>query len=51
MPAAAAASGPASVMMSVSIAPGQIALQVMPIGPYSKAVAFVNPLTACLVVM
>ena len=42
---------PADFMSGVSIAPGQIALDVMPIGPYSNATALVKPLMACLFVM
>ena len=30
------------------MAPGQMALEVIPIGPYSKATALVKPFRACL---
>ena len=33
------------------MAPGQMALLVIPIVPYSKATALVSPLMACLFVM
>ena len=51
MPKPSAYFGPTSIMSAVSIAPGQIALLVMPFVPYSKATALVKPLIACLFVM
>ena len=51
MPAAWATCAPASCMSSVSMGPGQIALQRMPWVAYSAAVAFVRPFMACLPMM
>ena len=50
MPIVSAALPPSSAIVSVSMAPGQSALTVMPSVPTSWAHALVNPLTACLAV-